>query len=152
MYTTGKPGPGSEELWIDMEAFGHGVDMDELPQLMDSIPTARKWPIKADCERPETISYLRKQGFNITEAKKWQGCVEDGITHLRGFKMIHIHERCKRIAQEARLYSYKVDRISGDILPIIIDKHNHGWDATRYALDGYIKRRGGLGVWERLGE
>lgn len=152
MYTTGKPGPGSEELWIDMEAFGHGVDMDELPQLMDSIPTARKWPIKADCARPETISYLRKQGFNITEAKKWQGCVEDGITHLRGFKMIHIHERCKRIAQEARLYSYKVDRISGDILPIIIDKHNHGWDATRYALDGYIKRRGGLGVWERLGE
>jgi phage terminase large subunit len=43
---------------------------------------------------------------------------------------------------EARLYQYKVDRITGDILPIIVDKHNHGWDATRYSLDGVIKQRG----------
>jgi len=149
MFITGKP--PLEDLWIDMESVGYGVDLDELPQLMNKIPTAQTWPIKADSSRPETISYLKKQGFNISEAKKWPGSVEDGIEHLRAFRKIHIHERCKHTAQEARLYSYKVDRISQDILPIIVDKHNHCWDASRYGLDGYIKRRGGLGVWEKLG-
>ena len=38
-----------------------------------------------------------------------------------------------------RLYKYKVDQLSGDVLPIIVDKHNHCIDALRYSLDGYIK-------------
>src|SRR5260363_173844 len=46
--------------------------------------------------------------------------------------------------QEARLYSYKVDARTGDILPLIEDKHNHGWDAVRYSLDGYIRDPDGL--------
>ncbi|MBE7849716.1 PBSX family phage terminase large subunit, partial [Yersinia pestis] len=38
-------------------------------------------------------------------------------------------------------YSYKVDRNTGDILPVIADDWNHCWDAVRYSLDGYIKGR-----------
>ena len=131
-----------ECLWIEYEAFGVGVEIDELPQLYDSIPGSRDWPIKADNARPETISYLRRKGFNISAAEKWTGCVEDGIAHLKGFKEIVIHDRCKHVQQEARLYSYKKDSKTGEILPIIVDKHNHGWDATRYSLDGYIMARG----------
>ena len=116
------------------------------------IPGAREWPIKGDNSRPETISFLRRQGFNIDAADKWQGSVEDGITHLRGFEEIIIHERCKHTAAEARLYSYKVDKLTREILPVIVDKHNHCWDAIRYSLDGYIQARGGLGVWQRLAE
>lgn len=137
-------------LFIDNEAFGYGVEIDETPALFDTVPEARKWPIKADCSRPETISYMRRKGFNIEGAEKWKGSVEDGIAHLKGFSKIVIHPRCKRMIQESRLYSYKVDKVTGDVLPIIVDKHNHGWDATRYALDGYIKTRGGLGIWEKL--
>lgn len=139
-----------ETLFVEHEAFGYGVEIDETAQLFDSVPGARDWPIKADSSRPETISYMSRQGFRIDAAEKWQGSVEDGIAHLKGFKRIVVHERCKRIAQEFRLYSYKVDKVSGDVLPIIVDKHNHGIDALRYSLDGYIQRRGGLGVWAKL--
>ena len=139
-----------DTLFISHEAYGHGVEIDETPALFDSVPGSRSWPIKADGARPETISYMRRQGFNIEAAEKWPGSVEDGIAHMKGFKRIVVHERCPRIAQEFRLYAYKVDKKSEDILPIIVDKWNHGIDAVRYGLDGYIQARGGLGVWSKL--
>ncbi|WP_283149001.1 PBSX family phage terminase large subunit [Silvimonas soli] len=138
------------KLYIEHEAYGVGVELDEMHQLYDSVPSSRDWPIKGDNSRPETISYMHRQGFSISAADKWPGCVEDGITHLRGFEEIIIHERCKHTADEARLYSYKVDKQTNEVLPIIVDKHNHCWDAIRYALDGYIQARGGAGLWARL--
>ncbi|MEQ5075825.1 PBSX family phage terminase large subunit [Providencia alcalifaciens] len=128
-------------LYIEYEAYGVGVELDHMPAFYDKIPEVRKWSIKADSARPETISYLKRQGFNISAAKKWQGSVEDGITHLRGFKQIIIHPRCKETAKEARLYSYKTDRITGEVLPVILDANNHCWDAVRYGLDGYIVQK-----------
>ncbi len=142
-----------EKLYIDQEQFGYHVEIDNTPALFDEIPSARQWPIKADSARPETISYLRRQGFNISAADKWDGSVEDGIAHLQGFKQIVIHEKnCPNLQREARRYSYKVDKQTGDILPIVVDKENHGWDAIRYSLDGYIQRRGSHNVWAKLAQ
>lgn len=151
-------------LYIDQEAFGHGVELDELWKLFagkdgatpeqiiqwkpwddgkfPGVAESRKWPIKGDNSRPETISHVKRAGFNITSAAKWQGSVEDGIAYLKGFRRIIVHERCRHIAQEFRLYSYKTDKVTNDILPVVLDKHNHGIDALRYALDGYIKQSG----------
>lgn len=127
------------KLYIDYEAYGVGVEIDELPQLYRSVPGADKWPIKADSARPETISYLRNRcGFNIDGAEKWQGSIEDGIAYLRSFDQIVIHPRCKHTADEFRLYSYKTDKTTNEVLPIILDKNNHCIDAIRYGLDGYI--------------
>lgn len=132
-----------KHLWIDREAFGTGVEIDETPQLFDTIPTARRWAIKADSARPETISYMKRKGFNISAASKWSGSVEDGIAYLKGFVCIHIHRNnCPRMIEEARLYSYKVDRVTQEVLPVLVDAYNHGWDAVRYALDGYITGSG----------
>ncbi len=149
------------DLYIDQEAFGWGVEIDDIEflfgggrasngEVYQGIETARTWPIKADNSRPETISYVRRKGFNIDAAEKWPGCVEDGVAHMKGFRHIHIHERCKHLATEFRLYSYKTDPTTKDVLPIIVDKHNHGIDSIRYSLDGFIQHRGGLGVWGKL--
>jgi phage terminase large subunit len=60
------------------------------------------------------------------------------------------------MAREARLYRYKTDPRQLDdhgqpvILPIIIQKNDHTWDALRYSYDGYIMRSGDLGLWSRL--
>lgn len=132
----------NDTLYIDHEAYGFHVEIDALPALFDKIPEARRFPIKADSARPETISYMARQGFNIRAASKWQGSVEDGLAYMKGFQRIVIHERCPEIAREFRLYSYKIDSRSGDILPLVCDAFNHGIDATRYALDGYIKHKG----------
>ena len=118
----------------------------------DRINTAREWPIKADCARPETISYLNRLGFDITGAEKWNGSVQDGIEYLRSFRMIYIHPRCEEVITEFMNYSYKTDRINGDILPIVEDKWNHCIDALRYALDGYIRNDDGIEVLARLAD
>lgn len=133
-------------LYIEYEAYGVHVELNEIPSFYDSVPESRKWAIKGDCSRPETISYIKREGFKISAAKKWQGSVEDGISHLRGFKKIIIHPRCKHTAEEARLYSYKTDRVTEEVLPIIEDKNNHCWDAIRYGLDGYIKQSNVMGI------
>ena len=78
--------------------------------------------------------------------------MKDGVTHLRSYGKIFIHPRCKNTLREARLWSYKVDRITKEVLPILVDKHNHAWDAVRYALDGYIQRSGNAAIWEKLGQ
>ena len=129
-------------LYIDYEAYGVGVEIDELPELYRSVPGADKWPIKADCARPETISYLaNRAGFNIKPADKWQGSIEDGIAYLKSFDRIVIHPRCKHATEEFRLYSYKTDRLTNEVLPIVLDKNNHVIDGLRYALVDYIKER-----------
>jgi len=129
-------------LWVDYEVYGVGVDIDETPQLFRAVPGAEAWPITADSARPETISYMRKTGFNMRSAKKGKGSVEDGISFLRSFKEIVVHERCKHLADEMKMYSYKRDRLTGDILPVLEDKHNHLVDALRYATEPI--RRGGV--------
>jgi phage terminase large subunit len=51
-----------------------------------------------------------------------------------------VHPRCTAFLNEARLYSYKVDKNTGDPTTIIVDAHNHYMDASRYALGGLIRR------------
>lgn len=140
-------------LYIDYEAYAVGVELDEMPQLYESVPGSHEWPIKADSARPETISYLANRvnpPFRISAATKWQGSVEDGIAYLKSFEKIVIHPRCKHAADEFRLYSYKVDKTTDEVLPIILDKSNHIIDGLRYALDGYITKPG-LSKWAALG-
>ena len=122
-------------LWIDYEAYGIGVDIDDTPELFASVPGAEEWPIVGDSARPETISYMRKKGWKIYGAKKGKGSVEDGIAFIRSFRGVVIHERCRHTADEFKLYSYKTDKLTGDVLPIVEDKHNHCIDALRYALE-----------------
>jgi len=132
-------------IYIDREAWGVGVDLDETPALFDIIDTARTWPIKADNARPETISFMRRRGFNISAAKKWQGSIEDGIEFLKSYDIV-IHPRCRHAIDEFNHYSYKVDKQTGDVLPIVVDSFNHIIDATRYALADLMRGRGQMQI------
>ena len=122
-------------LYIEYEAYRVGVEIDHTPALFKTVPGSEDHVIRADNARPETISYMRRAGFNIRGAVKGKGSVEDGVTHLRGYEKIIIHPRCVHAIEEARLWSYKTDRLSGDILPVLVDAHNHIYDAVRYALE-----------------
>ena len=127
-------------LYVEHEAYGVGVEIDHTPALFDTVPDVRKHTIRADPARPETISYMRRAGFKIVGAEKGKGSVEDGVAHLRGYAKIVIHPRCVHVQDEARLYSYKTDRLSGAVLPVLEDKNNHCIDAARYALEPIMKR------------
>lgn len=129
-------------LYIEHEAYGIGVEIDNLPGMFDKVPGAREHVIRADSARPETISYMQRHEYlRVVGVEKGPGSVEDGVEHLRSYERIVIHPRCRHAAEEARLWSYKTDRLTGDIRPELVDKHDHTWDATRYALQPLIKRR-----------
>lgn len=145
------------KLYLYEEAYGHGVEVDEMPTFYEGgtykkqdgterkfqgVTGCKKRPIRADSARPETISYLQRHGFgNVIGAKKWPGSVEDGVAFLRGFEEIIIHPRCTYAIQEAQLWSYKVDRLTKEPTTDLDDKHNHIWDAVRYALEPVLLQR-----------
>ena len=123
------------KLWIEYERGGVGVEIDETAALANSIPDFHRYVIRADSARPESISYLSRNGLPRIEAvEKGEGSVEDGIAHIRGYDEVIIHSRCRQTLREFALYSYKVDRLTGDVLPIVVDANNHYIDAIRYAL------------------
>lgn len=134
-------GESGQELWIDYEAYGVGVEIDELPQMFKIVPGAMQNVIRADSARPETISYMNKRGWTIRPAQKGENSIKEGIEFIRSYRIVHIHSRCVNTAYEFGAYSYKVDGLTGEPLKILVDKHNHCIDALRYALEE--KRKSG---------
>ena len=76
---------------------------------------------------------LQAEGFNIQPVSKsvngksmsTQPYINAGIDYLKDFEKIIVHPRCKNIIDEFKMYSYKVDKNTGEILPLIVDAHNH---------------------------
>lgn len=129
-------------LYVDHEAYKVGCEIDRTPDLFDTVPESRAWPIVADSARPETIDYMKRHGFSrMKPAKKGAGSVEDGIEFLKSYDIV-VHPRCKHTIDELTLYSYKTDRLTGEVLPVLEDKKNHVIDALRYAVES--TRRAGL--------
>jgi len=131
------------KLYISHDTGKQGLELDDTAQyLIESYPDIVKTVIRADNARPESISYLKRSGLpHIKACEKGKGSVEDGIEFIKSFDEIVIHNSCQNMQNEARNYSYVIDRHSGDILPRIEDKHNHWWDAVRYALEPIMKAR-----------
>lgn len=126
-------------LYIDHEAYMVGCEIDQLPDLFDRVPDSRKWFITADSARPETISYMRRHGFpKINAAIKGAKSLEEGVEFLKTFDIV-VHPRCVETIKELTLYSYKVDPLTDQVLPILADKDNHVIDALRYACEGARK-------------
>ena len=132
-----------DNLYIHREAFKTGLELDDTAEFVCAkIPGFNKEVSRWDCSRPESISHLKRHGLPKAQSvKKWAGSVEDGIQHLRSYAQIVIHPRCEEMRKEARMYSYKVDRLTGDVTSKVQDDHNHGWDAVRYAIQPMIKKQ-----------
>lgn len=132
-----------DNLYIHREAFKIGLELDDTAEFVcKKIPGFEREPSRWDSARPESISHLKRHGLpKCQSVKKWAGSVEDGVQFLRSFRQIVIHPRCEHMRKEARMYSYKVDRLTGDVTSKVQDAHNHGWDAVRYAVQPMIKRQ-----------
>jgi len=170
-----KPRP---RLYVEYAEGGIGIELDAVPTLLKRIPGIEGAIIRADCSRPESISHISGKGYcenlacdfvfnrehpepqcplckgkakflRVEAAEKWSGSVEDGIAWLKQFEIV-FHSRTQKHIQEARLYSYKVDRLTGDVLAEVVDKHNHWWDADRYGCQPMIMSTTKLGIWARL--
>jgi phage terminase large subunit len=129
-------------LYLESEAYGHQVKIDDTPKLFDTIAGANAHVIRADSARPETINYMQRHGYpRCVSAEKWPGSVEDGVEHLRSYERIVIHTQCPQAFREAANWSYKTDRLTGDVLPVLLSGNDHTWDAVRYAVGPLIARK-----------
>ncbi|HBM2232733.1 PBSX family phage terminase large subunit [Escherichia coli] len=136
-------GDGRRNLYIYRDFAKVGLEITDTPEAMRSaFPNSEKYRWYGDCARPETISHIRRSGFDIHPCAKWPGSIEDGITWLRGCDRIYVHSRCRHVIEEMTMYSYKVDKLTGNILPDIVDKYNHAIDSLRYGLGDHIVQRG----------
>ena len=129
-----------DTLYVSRELYEHGVEIDDTPAFYDGMPGAKEHIVRADSSRPEIISYMNKHGYpRVKSVKKWDGSVKDGISKLRSFDIV-ICPACRHAIDEARLWKYKRDRLTGDVLAVLIDANNHIWDGVRYAIEPLIKR------------
>ena len=130
-----------ECLWISHEAGDVGVELDDVAKVAAQIPDFHRYATRADSAQPAMISHVKGKGLpRLEPAKKGKGSVEDGIQFIRSFRRVYIHPRCKRTLEEFNLYSWKTDRMSGDVLDVPVDAFNHWIDALRYSLEPIMLR------------
>jgi phage terminase large subunit len=141
---------GRPKLYFEKESWHQHLELDDIADTWRAeIPECASALIRGDNSRPETISHVCGKGLNVIAAEKWPGSVEDGIAFLRSFEQIVIDPSCIHTKEEFRLYKYKVDPVTGDVLKVIIDKHNHCIDGGRYGLEPMIG--GGMSLYDLLG-
>lgn len=130
-----------DTLYVSHEAGGRAIELDAIGgKVNDEIPGFADYVSRWDSASPGSISIVSRSGVPKAEgAPKWQGSVDDGIRFLRSFREIVVHPRCVNTIKEMRLYSYKVDRLTGDVLPVLVDANNHWIDSIRYAVSPLIK-------------
>jgi phage terminase large subunit len=130
-----------KQIYIADEAFGR-VPMDELPKLVRRVVNDDREQIRCDSSQPGTIEFLQARGLNVVKAQKGPGSVKAGINFLQGYDIV-IDPRCEQMREEARLYSWQTDRLTGKIVSVPVDANNHGWDASRYAVEDLSLEGGG---------
>lgn len=122
-------------LYVDHEAYKIKCEIVDTPALFDTVPEARKWPMRADSARPETISYMQKNGYpRVLSAKKGAGSVLEGIDFLKSYDIV-VHPRCKHTIAELSYFSWKTDPLTGEVMPVLEDDNNHVIDALRYSVE-----------------
>lgn len=137
-------------IYIEKEAGGSQLTFDEMVEVFDSIPGARDHAIQADSSQPAMIAHMKSKGFKrMMGVKKYAGSVVDGLTFMKSYEII-IDPSCVNAIKEFGMYSYKVDRLSGEVLPVIIALHDDYIDSIRYSLTPIILRKKG-GILSTMG-
>jgi len=139
-------------LYIDNEMMiSSKISIDDLGEAWGNFPplqNGEQWRIYADSAQALITREMQKKGFNVTSTvKNWHGTkssVQAGINYLRSFDEIVIHERCRETIKEAKYWRWKVDKASGDIIPVLVEGSDHIWDAVRYSMVKLIMR----GKWQ----
>jgi phage terminase large subunit len=100
----------------------------------------------ADSAEPKSIDELRLYGVNILPAQKGQGSILQGIQYVQD-QRISMTKRSINLIKEYRNYLWQTDKINPEIYVNVPEPGNdHLLDALRYALEGYARSYGEVGI------
>ena len=117
----------------------------ERQQEWKGIPGCHKWAITADSADPQLISYMQRHGFEqMKPAIKGANSVNEGVEFLKSYDIV-VHPDCVNAIDELTSYSFKIDKLTEQVLPVLEDKKNHVIDALRYSVEDM--RRSQVEVW-----
>ena len=142
-------------LYIDREVWALRLPLDDLPAFFagsdtqeparwqndagwPGLPGAMDWPLRLDSSRPDLIALLASRGVPAQASTKGAGSVRAGVDWLASYDIV-VHPRCVRMIGELKAYKFKVDKITGEVLPQLVDAENHMIDSLRYAVE--LQRR-----------
>ena len=97
--------------------------------------------IVCDSAEPKSINDLQNEGLKAIACKKYPGSVLYGVKWLQNRHLIIDPRRTPNAHREFINYEYVMTK-DGEFLADVPDENNHCIDATRYALDRIINRRG----------
>jgi len=127
-----------ENIYLDEVIYSTGLlNTDISRKMQESGMIKRKDTIIADSAEPKTIEMLYVEGWNIKKCDKGKDSIEFGIDIMKQHK-IHITKTSINLIKEFRNYAYEKDKYE-NILNKIVDKYNHGIDASRYAITSVVK-------------
>jgi phage terminase large subunit len=134
-----------KRLYVDHEAYMIGCEIDAAAGPVR--PRARCPQVVHHgglCEARDHQLHAEARLSQDQRAIKGPRSVEEGIAFLQSYDIV-VHPRCQHVIDELTLYSYKTDPLTGKVLPLLEDKHNHCIDSSALCL-----RRGAQGTMRAL--
>lgn len=129
----------NKTLYVWDEMYEKGMSNKAINDKIVAMGYAKE-RITADSAEPKSIDELKGLGLRIKGAKKGKDSIMNGIQWIQDLEII-IHPRCVNFLTEISNYTWDEDRF-GDKINKPIDDFNHLMDAMRYALEGFIKKKG----------
>lgn len=137
VYTVNAYDKKRKILYIFYEYYKVGAKFDTIAEVITKENKLNK-RIVADNE-PRSNQELRDRGLRVFKAKKGKDSRTHGYTWLQNVNEIIIDSsRCPNTAREFLNYEFEKDH-NGNWKDGFPDKDDHTIDATRYALENYIR-------------
>lgn len=120
-----------ESIFLDELCYTPGLAPKEVKQIFQAEGFTASNIIYCDHD-PEIVNALRRAGLQAINAKKGNGSINAGITHLKQFK-VYYTERSVNLHMEKTKYMWKKDPATGKSINVPIDDFCHLMDAVRYS-------------------
>ena len=137
-----KRGCGNKEIADRIKEKGYDKTGQVSGSFFGSEVYEERQLIVCDCAEPKSIVDLHDNGLKAVACHKEPGCVQYRTRWLQHRRLVIDPSRTPESAREFQNYCYVVDRKTGEITSELPDRDNHTIDATAYALDRLIYRRG----------
>ena len=137
-----KRGCGNKEISDFIKERGYHTTGEVSSGLYGGELYQERQTIVCDSAEPKSIADLHDQGLRAVACHKEAGCVQYRTKWLQHRKIVIDPQRTPESAREFQNYCYVVDRRTGEVTSELPDCDNHTIDATAYALDRLIYRKG----------